>query len=322
MKAIQVHSCGGPASLSYENVAEPTPTDSQVLIELEAIGVNFIDTYHRSGLYKKPLPFIPGIEGVGRILQASERSGEFSAGQRVAFCDASASYAERVAVDAERIVPVPPELAAEQACALMVQGLTAHYLARSTFLLREGHRCLIHAGAGGLGLLLTQLAKLQGAYVYTTVSTKEKQQLSLKAGADKCINYTEQDFAQVIKQETEGQGLDVVYDSVGKATFSGSLSCLKPRGLMVSLGNASGAVPAIAPLELASGGSLFLTRPKLFDYIQTSEELRCRAAELFALHQEGKLTLHFADKYPLQDAEKAHQALESRSTVGKLILLP
>lgn len=322
MKAIQVRKCGGPEALEEVEIPEPKIGSTEVLVELEAIGINFIDTYHRKGLYKKDLPFIPGIEGVGRVVQSSAEDSSISPGQRVAFCDASSCYAERVAVEVDRVVPVPAEISPSEACALMVQGMTAHYLATSTYALKPGARCLVHAGAGGLGLLLTQIAKLKGAYVYTTVSSSQKAALSKDAGADTCINYLEQDFAEVITEDLKGEGLDVVYDSVGETTFEGSLKCLRPRGMMVSFGNASGPVPEIAPLVLAQHGSLFLTRPKLFDYVATAEELRGRADELFELHSKGRLKVSIGAKYPLLEAERAHRELESRSTTGKLILEP
>jgi len=314
MKAIQISQTGGPEVLSLAEVPSPELAEGQSLVQLEAVGVNFIDTYHRSGLYPREQPFVPGIEGVGRIVESSE----LEVGDLVAFCDQHSAYAEFAAVDTCRLVRVPDGVDSATACALMVQGLTAHYLAKSTYPLGTASRCLVHAGAGGVGLLLTQIAKRQGAFVYTTVSTEEKEKLSYEAGADVVINYKEQDFSEEVLRQ--GGPLDVVYDSVGADSFQRSLSILAPRGLMVTFGNSSGAVPEIAPLELAKHGSLFLTRPKLFDYIQTDAELGERAADVFGAYLSGSLSVHIGGEYVLADAEVAHRALESRSTTGKLIL--
>lgn len=322
MKAIQFTQTGGPDVLTLTDLPIPSPKAGEALIRLTAIGVNYIDTYHRTGLYPVPLPYVPGSEGAGVVEQLGEGATGLSVGQRVAYTMQPGSYAEYICVPADKLVPVPDELSDEQAAAVLLQGMTAHYLAFTTYPIHPGDTVLIHAGAGGVGLLLTQIARMRGARVITTVSTEEKAQLSRENGADEVILYTQTDFAGEVKKLTGGQGVNAVYDSVGKSTFEGSLNCLKPVGMMVSFGNASGAVPPFAPALLASKGSLLFTRPSLAHYILTRPALLERAGALFNWVASGRLTVHIQPTYALADAAQAHRDLEARKTTGKLLLIP
>jgi NADPH2:quinone reductase len=322
MKAIQFTQTGGPEVLTLTDLPTPSSKSGEVLVRLAAIGINYIDTYHRTGLYSVPLPYIPGSEGAGVIEQVGEGVTGLSVGQRVAYAMQPGSYAEYVSISADKVVPVPDGMTDQQAAAVMLQGMTAHYLAFSTYPIRPGDTVLIHAGAGGVGLLLTQIARMRGARVITTVSTDEKAQLSRENGADEVILYTQTDFAEEVKKLTGGQGVHAVYDSVGKSTFEGSLDCLKPVGMMVSFGNASGAVPPFAPALLAAKGSLMFTRPSLAHYILTRSALLERAGALFNWVASGQLRLEIQQPYALADAAQAHRDLESRKTTGKLLLIP
>lgn len=322
MKAIRVHKPGDAAQLVLDEVDEPAVAANQVLVEVEAAGVNFIDIYHRTGLYDVGLPFIPGVEGSGRIAQVGPSAGDWKIGDRVAWASGLGSYAEKASLRVEDIVAVPDDISGEVAAATVLQGLTAHYLARDTFPIRPGHSCLVHAGAGGVGLLLTQIAKILGASVTTTVGTEAKAELSRSAGADHVVLYREVDFAKAIEDLLGPKPFDVVYDGVGASTFMGSLDLLKPRGMMVSFGNASGPVPEIAPLLLAGKGSLFLTRPTLRDYTASPQELRQRTDEIFSWLSGGQLTVEISDVFDLAEAGDAHRALEGRRTAGKVLLRP
>ena len=291
-------------------------------MKLSAIGVNYIDTYHRTGLYAVPLPYVPGSEGAGVIEQIGEGVTGFEKGQRVAYVMQPGSYAEYIAVSADKLIPIPAGISDQQAAAVLLQGMTAQYLAYTTYPIRPGDTVLIHAGAGGVGLLLTQMARMRGARVITTVSTEEKAQLSRQNGADDVILYTQTDFADEVRKLTGGQGVHAVYDSVGQSTFAGSLDSLKPLGTLVSFGNASGAVPPFAPALLAAKGSLLFTRPSLAHYILTRAALLERAGMVFNQVVSGALTVHVHATYPLADAAQAHRDLESRGTTGKLLLIP
>ena len=322
MKGVRIHSFGGPDVLTYEDLPEPSPRADEAVVNVDAAGVNFIDTYHRTGAYKNPLPFTLGQEGAGTVTAAGPDAAGVKVGDRVAWTGVSGSYAERVAVPAARLIALPPGMTTRHGAALLLQGLTAHYLACSTYPLKPGDTCLVHAGAGGVGLLLTQIAKLRGARVITTVSTSEKAALSRAAGAHDVVVYTRQDFEGEVKRITGGRGVQVVYDSVGKTTFDKSLNCLAPRGLLALFGQSSGAVPPVDPQLLSQKGSLFLTRPTLVHYIATPSELRERAQDLFAWIAAGTLRLRIEFEFPLKDAAEAHRALESRQTTGKVLLIP
>jgi len=322
MKAIRVHQFGGPEVLQYEDVPDPAPKPGEALVTLDAAGVNFIDTYQRSGVYKIPLPSILGQEGAGSVAAVGTGVTRVKAGDKVAWTGIPGSYAERHTIPADRLVVLPPGVTTKQGAAIMLQGMTAHYLATSTYPLKPGDACLVHAGAGGAGLLLTQIAKARGAWVITTVSTEEKAELSRAAGADDVILYTKQDFEESIKQSTGGKGVQVVYDSVGQTTFAKSLNCLAPRGMLVLFGQSSGAVAPIDPQALSQKGSLYLTRPTLVNYISSRVELEERAADLFGWIASGKLRLRTEFEFPLKDAQQAHRALEGRKTTGKVLLIP
>ncbi len=322
MKAIRVHQTGGPEVLEFEDIPVPKPSPGEVLVELRASGINFIDTYHRQGLYKLRLPFVPGMEGAGVVSAIASDVANFKPGDRVAYAMSIGSYAEQAAVPASKLVRLPPELGFETGAAAMLQGLTAHYLTKSTFLLKPGQVALVHAAAGGVGLLLVQVAKLLGATVFGTVSTEQKADLAREAGADQVILYTKSDFEAEIKRLTSGRGVDVVYESVGRETFEKSLNCLKPRGFLVLYGQSSGSVGAFDPQILNAKGSLFLTRPSLNHYLATREELDARAADLFGWIREGRVKLRIGGQYPLQKAAEAHMDLEARKTTGKLLLIP
>jgi len=322
MKAIQVTQHGGPEVLSYSDVATPTPGPSEALIKIEATGVNFIDIYFRSGLYKADPPFILGQEGAGVVEQVGSHVTSVKPGDRVAYTGIRGTYAEYHAVAADKLVKVPDGVDTKLAAALMLQGMTVHYLTHSTFALKPGDTCLIHAAAGGVGLLAVQIAKMRGATVIGTCSTEEKAANVRKVGADHVILYSNEDFTARVKEITGGKGVDVAYDGVGQTTWEGSLNCLKPRGMLVCFGNASGPVPPIDPLRLSAGGSLFLTRPTLAHYIATPEELEWRATDLLNWVRDGKLDVHIGQEYPLAEAARAQTDLASRRTSGKLILIP
>jgi len=323
VKAIRVNENGGPEVLSYEDVEVLEPGPGQALVRLAASGVNFIDIYQRTGTYPMDLPFTLGQEGAGEIESVGEGVEEVSPGDYVAFANLMGAYAEYIVAPAERLVSFNVTLVeARLAAAVMLQGMTAHYLTHSTFPLEEGQTALVHAAAGGVGLLLCQLAKMRGATVIGTAGTKEKAQLAKGAGADEVILYTEQDFVEETERLTNGEGVDVVYDSVGKDTFDGSLDVLRPRGYMVLFGASSGPVPPLDPQILNQKGGLFLTRPALAQYTATREELLWRAQSLFSWIGQNNLDVRIGGTYELSDAEQAHRDLEGRKTTGKLILLP
>lgn len=318
--AIVVQKAGGPDVLVARDSHQPQPTGTQMLVRVVATGVNFIETYQRSGAYKVPYPFIPGGEAAGVVVATGPHASGFSPGDHVAFAEGSGAYAEFALVDAAKALPVPSGVDLETAAALPLQGMTAHYLINSTFRVEPGHTVLTHAGAGGVGLLLIQLLKAKGARVITTVSTDEKETLARDAGADVVLRYD--GFAAAVRDLTDGTGADVVYDGVGKATFDGSLEALRTRGTMVLFGAASGAVPAFDLQRLNAGGSLYVTRPKLADYLLTADERRWRSEELFAAVLDGSLKVRIGGRYPLADAARAHGDLEGRKTTGKLLLIP
>lgn len=322
MKAIRFHDVGGPDVLKYEEVETPTPGAGQVRVKLKAIGLNYIDIYHRTGLYKLPLPAIPGREGAGVVDAVGEDVTNFHVGDRVAYVLDAPSYAEFAVVSTARLVKIPDNVSFEDAAAVLLQGLTAHYLCYSTYLLKPGDWCLIHAAAGGAGQLTVQVARIAGARVIGTVSTGEKAQIAKQAGCEEVILYTKTDFVPEVKRITNNKGLPVVYDSVGKDTYQGSLDCLSPRGYLVLWGNASGAVPPIDPLLLMSKGSLYLTRPTLGHYIATREELDWRAADLFRWLADGKLRVRIDRTFALQDAADAQRYMASRAAMGKILLKP
>ncbi|MDY7099921.1 MAG: quinone oxidoreductase [Actinomycetota bacterium] len=322
MRAVTVSENGGPEVLEWSEVDDPAPAEGTVVVELAAAGLNYIDTYQRSGLYTIPLPYTPGLEGAGTVVEVGEGAGSSSVGDRVAWTGVLGSYAERVAVPVSAAVPVPDGVDLEVAAATMLQGMTAHYLACSTFPLEEGHRCLVHAGAGGVGLVLIQIAKLRGAEVFTTVGSAEKAELARGAGADHVILYRDEDFGDAVERIAGPRPLHVIYDGVGKLTFDRGLEVLRPRGMMVTFGNASGPVDALTPLRLSQGGSLFLTRPTLGDYTATREELEWRAGELFGWIAGGRLDIRIGERHPLADATEAHRRIESRATTGKVLLVP
>lgn len=322
MKAIRPPEPGGPEVLTLEEHPDPVLGPEQVLVATTAIGVNYIDIYHRTALYQTPRPIPLGLEGAGVVEAVGSRVSSLQVGARVAWCQAPGSYATRVAVPAERAVAIPNGLDDATAAALLLQGMTAHYLCTDTFRLGPGHAALVHAAAGGVGLLLVQLAKRAGARVFGTVSTPEKADLARRAGADEVIFYREQDFEAEIKRLTEGLGVDVVYDSVGKATFEKSLRSLRPRGYLVLYGQSSGMVPPIDPQVLSAGGSLFLTRPTLGHYTRDRAELMARAQALFQAVARGELEVRIGRTFPLREARAAHEALAGRETTGKILLIP
>jgi NADPH2:quinone reductase len=317
MKAIYIEQTGGPESLKYGDMPKPEPAPGQALVRVAASGVNFIDGYHRSGLYKIPLPAILGTEGAGTV----ESGTLFKKGDRVVWAMVRGSYAEYAAVPESMLVALPDRISFQDGAAAMLQGMTAHYLAHSTYPLKKGDTALIHAAAGGTGRLLVQIAKLAGARVIGTAGTEAKAQLAREAGADEMILYSTEDFVAETKRLTGGKGVDVVYDSVGSTTLMKSLDCLRPRGMAVSFGQSSGAVPAFEPLVLTQKGSLFLTRPSLGNYISDRKELDWRAADIFRWIDEKKLVLRVEHVYELAYAAQAHRDLEGRQTSGKLILL-
>ena len=322
MKAIQVKQTGGAEALQVVDVPVPQPKANEAVVKVAAAGVNFIDVYHREGRYPVPVPFVIGQEGAGAVSAVGAEVKSVKTGDRVAWTGIMGSYAEYAAVPTDRLVRIPDGVNEREAAATMLQGMTAHYLAYSTFPLKRGETALVHAAAGGVGLLLVQIAHNIGARVIGTVSTEEKAKLAREAGADDIILYTKSDFEAETKRLTQGKGVDVVYDSVGKTTFEKGLSLLRPRGMMVLFGGSSGAVPPFDPIILTQKGSLFLTRPMLGNYIATREELESRASALFGMIAAGKLKLRIEHIYPLQEAQQAHRDLEGRKTTGKLLLIP
>jgi NADPH2:quinone reductase len=322
MKAIRVDSYGGPEKLVYQDIENPTPKSGEALVRIEAIGVNFIDVYHRTGLYPLPLPFTPGTEAAGVVESIGPDVSEIQVGDRIAYAMAVGSYAEYAIVPATQLVKIPDEIDAPSAAAAMLQGMTAHYLVTSTYPLKRGDTALIHAAAGGVGLLLIQMAKRIGARVFGTVSTEEKAKLAREAGADEVIIYTERDFQEEVKRATDGKGVQVVYDSVGKTTFMKSLDSLAPRGLLALFGQSSGSVPPFDAALLAQKGALFLTRPSLGHYTATREELLWRAGDVLAWVKAGELKLRIGKRFPLAEAAEAHRQLEGRATTGKVLLTP
>ncbi len=322
MKAVYIEKHGGAEVLIFGERPKPKPGPGEALVQVSASGVNFIDTYHRGGLYKVALPFTLGVEGAGTVEDIGEGVKHFKPGDRVAWAMEPGSYAEYAKVPAWRLVKIPAGESFETAAAVMLQGMTAHYLTHSTFPLAPGHTALIHAAAGGTGLLLVQMAKMRGARVIGTVGTAAKAKLAREAGADEVILYTEHDFAAETRRLTAGTGVDVVYDSVGKSTWEGSLNSLKPRGYMVSFGNASGPAPEFSPLLLTQKGSLFITRPSLAHYAADAEEIASRAGDVLGWIRSGRLKLRIDRTYPLAEAAHAQRDLESRATSGKLVLVP
>ena len=308
--------------MKYTDVDTPKPSNNEIIIKQEAIGVNFIDIYQRSGVYQVDLPFIPGEEGAGIVTQIGKNVSRFKVGDKVAYSMNSGSYAEYAVVSEEIAVSIPDKIDFPIAASVLLQGMTAHYLVYSTFKLKPEDSCLIHAGAGGVGLLLIQMAKNIGARIIATVSNEEKKQLAINAGADEVIIYTKQNFTEEVKKITSNKGVSVVYDSVGKTTFEDSLDCLKPRGYMVLYGQSSGAVPPVDPQILNRKGSLFLTRPTMTNYILDNDELKWRSNDIFQWMSEGKLNIRIGLSLPLQQAAQAQDALGSRKTTGKVILIP
>jgi NADPH2:quinone reductase len=324
MRAVRVHQFGGPEALVYEEVTDPQAGPGQAVVRIEAAGLNFIDVYHRTGFYKLPTPppFTLGQEGAGTVTAIGEGVSEVAVGDSVAWCGVQGAYAEQAAVPASRLVKLPAGMSTRQGAAIMLQGMTAHYLACSTYPLRAGDACLVHAAAGGVGQLLCQIARLRGARIFATVSSEDKAKLARQSGADEVILYTHEDFEAEVKRATGGRGVQVVYDGVGRTTFDKSLACLAPRGMMALFGQSSGAVPPFDPGRLAAGGSLFLTRPTLYHYIATREELETRAGDLLGWLAAGKLEVRIGAEFPLRNAAEAHRALEGRHTTGKVLLIP
>ena len=322
MKAIQIQQTGGPEVLTLADIPVPTLKAGEALVKVHASGINFIDVYYREGRYKTELPFINGQEGAGIVEAVGEGVSEFKPGDAVVWCHVLGSYAEYAAVPLAMLVHVPQNLDLKLAAAVMLQGMTAHYLAHSTFPLKSGDTALVHAAAGGTGLLLTQMASQAGARVIATVSTEEKAKLAREAGAAEVIRYTQADFEAETKKLTEGRGVDVVYDSVGRTTFDKSLNVLRARGMMVLYGGSSGPVPPFDLIGLSTRGSLFVTRPTLKHYILTRDELLARAGAVLAAVEAGKLKVRMEHTYPLSEARQAHLDLEGRKTTGKLLLIP
>jgi len=322
MKAIQVRQTGGPEALQLADLPMPKPRANEAVVQIKAAGVNFIDVYFREGRYPAAVPFVDGQEGAGVVTEVGAEVKSVKAGDRVAYTGVLGAYAEYAAVAAEKLVHIPEGVDFRQAAAVMLQGMTAHYLLKSTYPLKKGETALIHAAAGGVGLLMCQIAHQIGARVIGTVSTEEKAKLAREAGADEIILYTQSDFEAETKRLTDGKGVEVVYDSVGKTTFDKSLNVLKPRGYMVLFGGSSGAVPPFDPMRLTQRGSIFLTRPSLANYLLTRQELEWRSGELFEMIRAGKLKLRVEHVYKLSDAQQAHRDLEGRKTTGKLLLIP
>ncbi len=322
VRGIRIHEFGDPQAMRFEDVTLLPPAPSEAHIRVEAAGVNFIDIYQRSGQYKNALPYGLGLEGAGVIEELGSTVAHLRVGDRVAWASAPGSYATHVNAPADKLVPVPEGVSSQDAAAAMLQGMTAHYLAVSTYPLKQGDACLVHAAAGGVGQLLCQIARNRGARVFGTVSTAEKAELASAAGASDVIRYTEQDFESEVRRLTDGRGVNVVYDSVGKDTFEKSLNCLSPRGMLVLFGQSSGAVGPLDPQVLNAKGSLFLTRPTLGHYTITHDDLTQRATDVFTWIREDKLRLRIDRTYPLKDAAEAHRALAARETSGKILLIP
>lgn len=322
MRAIRVEAFGDAGVLRPGEQPEPTPGAGDIVVRVEAAGVNFIDVYNRSGLYPNPLPLVPGLEGAGTVTATGPEVEGVRAGDRVAWATALGSYAESVRLPAAKAVRVPERVDSRTAAALMLQGMTAQYLSTTTFPLAKGSTCLVHAAAGGVGLLLVQMAKARGARVIGTVSTEAKAVLAREAGADEVVLYQQEDFLAAVRRLTGGRGVDVVYDGVGKDTAHKSLDCLAPRGMMVFFGNASGPVDPIDPLLLSQKGSLFLTRPTLFHHVADRASLEARAAFVLGAAADGRLAVRVDRSFPLDRAADAHRALEARQTTGKLLLIP
>ena len=322
MKAIRFHEHGGPDVLSFEQAPEPAAGHGEAVVRLEAVGLNYIDTYHRAGLYPVDLPCVPGMEGAGSVVAVGAGVEGLSPGDRVGYAGVLGAYAELAAVPADRLISLPDGVAAAEAAAVLLQGMTAHYLVTGTHVLKAGDTALVHAAAGGVGLLLVQMAKMKGARVLATVSTPEKEELARGAGADEVIRYTEVDFGEEVQRLTEGAGVEVVYDSVGRTTFDRSLDSLKPRGTMALFGQSSGPVPAVDPQVLSQKGSLYLTRPTMVHYTLTRQELVDRAGEVLDWTARGRLDVRVGARYELAAAAEAHRALEGRRTTGKVLLLP
>ena len=322
MKAIRVHTPGGPEVMKLEEVPEPKAGPGQAVVKLEAAGLNYIDVYFRTGMYKAPLPLTPGLEGAGTVTQLGDGVKDLKPGDRVAYTGIPGSYAQMNVCPADRLVKLPDKLSFRDGAASMLQGMTAHYLTRSTYPLKSGDTCLVHAAAGGMGLLLTQMGKMFGATVIGTVSTDEKAALAKQAGADHVILYSKQDFVAEVKRITGNRGVDVIYDGVGATTFEKGLTCIRPRGVMALYGAASGPV---APLDLQllnANGSLFVTRPSLNHHIASREELVQRSGDVLGWIRDGKLKLRVETTFPLDKAGEAHRALEGRKTTGKVLLIP
>ncbi len=322
MKAIRIHTPGGPDALKYEDVPEPTPKPGEAVVKVDAAGLNYIDVYYRAGTYKAELPTTPGMEAGGTVSAVGSGVSEVKVGDKVAYTGVPGAYAQYAAVPAARLVKLPQGVSTKQGAAAMLQGMTAHYLACSTYALRAGDTCLVHAAAGGVGLLLCQIAKMRGARVIGTVSTEEKAKLAREAGADEVILYTRQEFDTEVKRLTNGKGVQVVYDSVGKTTWDKSLNSLAPRGLIALFGQSSGPIGQIDPQILNQKGSLYLTRPSLGHYTASRDELLQRAGELLGWIRDGKLKLRMEIEFPMKDAAEAHRALEGRRTTGKVLLIP
>jgi NADPH2:quinone reductase len=322
MRSIRVHTYGGPEVLLETEVPTPQPAPGEVRVDLDATGVNFVETYQRGGYYPIPLPFVPGVEGAGVISAVGDGVESVTVGERVASVDLRGSYAEQALVAADRVMPIPDGISAEVAAAAMLQGLTAHYLLHDSYTVQAGDVILVHAGAGGMGLLLTQLATKLGATVIATVSTSDKELLARQAGAAEVIRYNEADVVAEVKRLTGGAGVAAVYDGVGKDTFDASLASLRRRGTMVLFGAASGPVAPFDPQRLQAAGSVFLTRPTLAHHVVERAELERRTADLFGWIGEGSLSIRLHDRYPLAQAARAHRDLQSRRTTGKLLLIP
>ena len=322
MKAVQINDFGGPEAMQYQDVADPAPGEGEAVVRIEAAGVNYTDVYSRAGINPgPPLPRTIGVEGAGVVTAVGGGVTEVAPGDAVVYCSVNGSYAEQAVVPAWRLIRRPAGLDAKAGAAAMLQGMTAHYLCHSTYAVQPGDGVIVHAGAGGMGLILTQMIKMLGGYVFTTVSTEEKAELSRGAGADQVINYTQQDFAEVVKDATGGEGVRVVYDGVGKTTFQQSVSCLGRRGVMALYGAASGNPDPVDPRMFAAG-SLYLTRPGLGDYTADRAELERRAGDVLGWVADGRLKLHISQELALRDAPDAHRLLEGRATTGKLLLIP
>lgn len=322
MKAIQVQKTGGPEALTLVDLPVPKPKPNEAVVKIAAIGVNFIDVYFREGRYPAPLPFVDGQEAAGTVTEVGSEVKSLRPGDRVAYTGVLGSYAEYAAIPADRLVRVPDKITDQQAAAAMLQGMTAHYLVKSTFPLKKGDTALVHAAAGGVGLLLMQLGRDIGARMIGTVGNEDKAKLAREAGADEVIIYTKQDFEAETKRLTSNKGVDVVYDGVGQSTFEKGLNLLRPRGYMVLFGGASGPVPPFDPIKLSQKGSLFLTRPSLLHYIATREELEQRSNDIFSMIAAGKLTMRIQHVYKLEEVQQAHRDLEARKTTGKILLVP